>query len=112
MLPFFADRTVVHYNNGLERLGTKHFPCLTRPPIDYFKMFYADTALDGGTSALQCGLDFFGEDHLVFGTDMPYDIDNGGIAIRETVKAIEAMGLSEPAKKKIYEGNARRLMKL
>jgi len=112
MVPFFADRLIVHYDNGLERLGAKHFPGLTKHPVDYFRMFYADTALNGNPSALRCGLEFFGEDHLLFGTDVPYDVENGGVSIRETVKAIEAMGASESAREKIYEGNARRLLRL
>ena len=112
MVPFFADRLIVHYDNGLERLGAKHFPGLTKHPVDYFRMFYADTALDGNPSALRCGLEFFGEDHLLFGTDVPYDVENGGVSIRETVRAIEAMGASESVRNKIYEGNARRLLHL
>ena len=112
MVPFFADRLVVHYNNGLERLGAKHFPGLTKHPIDYFRMFYADTALNGNPSALRCGLEFFGEDHILFGTDMPYDVENGGVSIRETIKAIEAVATSDSTRKKIYEGNARRLFHL
>jgi aminocarboxymuconate-semialdehyde decarboxylase len=75
-------------------------------------MFYADTALNGNPSALKCGLEFFGEDHLLFGTDAPYDVENGGVSIRGTVKAIEAMGVSESVRNKIYEGNARRLLRL
>jgi aminocarboxymuconate-semialdehyde decarboxylase len=75
-------------------------------------MFYADTALNGNPSALKCGLEFFGEDHLLFGTDAPYDIENGGVSIRGTVNAIEAMGVSESVRNKIYEGNARRLLRL
>ncbi|MBP1750869.1 MAG: amidohydrolase, partial [Deltaproteobacteria bacterium] len=78
MVPYFASRLVAHYDNGLERLGAKHFPGLTRHPIDYFRMFYGDTALNGNPAALRCGLDFFGEDHILFGTDMPYDVENGG----------------------------------
>jgi len=112
MVPFFADRLIVHYDNGLERLGAKHFPGLTKHPADYFRMFYADTALNGNPSALRCGLEFFGEDHLLFGTDVPYDVENGGVSIRETVRAIEAMGASESVRNKIYEGNARRLLHL
>jgi len=92
MIPFCAARLVVHYDNGLERLGAKYFPGLTKHPVDYFRMFYGDTALNGNPSALRCGLDFFGEDHILFGTDMPYDVENGGVSIRETIKAIEAMG--------------------
>ena len=112
MVPFFADRLIVHYDNGLERLGKKHFPGLTKHPVEYFRMFHADTALNGNPSALRCGLEFFGEDHLLFGTDVPYDVENGGVSIRETIKAIEAMGVSESARIKIYEGNARRLLHL
>jgi predicted TIM-barrel fold metal-dependent hydrolase len=76
-------------------------------------MFYADTALDGNSNyALECGLAFFGEDRVLFGTDMPYDVESGGVSIRETIKAIDNMKVSESAKKKIYEGNARRLLHL
>jgi aminocarboxymuconate-semialdehyde decarboxylase len=112
MIPYFADRIVVHYNNGLERLGQKFFPGLTKHPIEYFRMFYNDTALNGGTSGLMCGYDFFGEDHLLFGSDMPYDVGNGAIAIRQTIEAIENMNIPESSKRKIYEGNARKLLHL
>ena len=112
MVPYFADRIVVHYDNGLERLGAEYFPGLTKHPIEYFRMFYADTALNGSPSALQCGLEFFGEDHLVFGTDMPYDVENGSLSIRKTIEAIERMGVSQSVKQKIYEGNARKLLHL
>ncbi len=112
MIPFCASRLVVHYDNGLERLGAKYFPGLTKHPADYFRMFYGDTALNGNPTALRCGLEFFGEDHLLFGTDMPYDVENGGVSIRETIKAIEALGISDIARKKVYEGNARRLFHL
>ena len=112
MIPYFADRIAVHYNNGLERLGQKFFPGLKRPPIEYFRMFYNDTALNGSASGLRCGYDFFGEDHLLFGSDMPYDVENGAIAIRETIEAIERMNISDSSKKKIYERNARNLLHL
>jgi predicted TIM-barrel fold metal-dependent hydrolase len=112
MIPYFADRIVVHYNNGLERLGQKFFPGLKKHPIEYFRMFYNDTALNGSTSGLMCGFDFFGEDHLLFGSDMPYDVENGAIAIRQTIKAIEGMNIPGSSKKKIYEGNARNLLHL
>jgi aminocarboxymuconate-semialdehyde decarboxylase len=112
MIPYFADRITVHYNNGLERLGQKFFPGLKRPPIEYFRMFYNDTALNGSASGLRCGYDFFGEGHLLFGSDMPYDVENGAIAIRETIEAIERMNIPDSSKRKIYEGNARNLLHL
>ena len=113
MVPYFSDRLVVHYNNGLQRLGAKYFPGLKKHPVDYFRMFYGDTALDGNSNySLECGLAFFGEDHILFGTDMPYDVESGGVSIRETIKAIENMKISDSTKVKIYEGNARRLLHL
>lgn len=112
MVPFFAGRIFAHYTNGLERLGVDHFPGLTRHPIEYFRMFYTDTAINGNPSALACGLEFFGEDRLLFGTDMPYDVGDGALSISEAVKAIDAMGASAAVKQKIYEDNARKLMHL
>jgi aminocarboxymuconate-semialdehyde decarboxylase len=113
MVPYFSDRIVVHYNNGLERLGEKYFPGLTKHPIEYLKMFYADTAICGNSNySLECGLAFFGEDHILFGTDMPYDVENGGVSIRETINGIEKMNISDSTKRKIYEENARKLMRL
>ncbi len=112
MIPYYADRIVVHYNNGLERLGEKFFPGLKKHPIEYFKMFYNDTALNGNTPGLMCGYQFFGEDHLLFASDMPYSVDHGAVAVRGTVEAIDAMDIPESSRRKIYEGNARRLMHL
>jgi aminocarboxymuconate-semialdehyde decarboxylase len=110
MIPYFADRIIAHYHNALWGHKDTVFPGLTKPPIEYFKMFYNDTALNGNTSALMCGYNFFGEDHLLFGTDMPYDHENGALSIRQTIEAIEGMGISESSKKKIYEENARNLL--
>lgn len=113
MVPYFSDRATIHWDNGLQRLGSDYFPGLKRHPIEYLKMFYADTALDGNSNrSMECGLAFFGEDHLLFGSDMPYDVEDGAISIRETIKGIEKMGLPEATKQKIYEGNARRLLHL
>ena len=44
---------------------------LTKAPIDYFKMFYVDTAIHGNTPALMLGHSFWGAEHIVFGADMP-----------------------------------------
>jgi uncharacterized protein len=112
MVPYFADRIIAHYHNGLQRLGADHFPGLTKHPIEYLRMFYGDTALNGNPSALRCGFEFFGEDHVLFASDLPYDIENGRLSMRTAIDAIEAMGVSETARQKIYEGNARRLMHL
>ena len=57
------------------------------------------------------GLDFFGVDHSVFASDVPFE-PKPGLYIRETIRCIEGLDISAADKQKIYEGNARRLLKL
>jgi aminocarboxymuconate-semialdehyde decarboxylase len=59
-----------------------------------------------------CVSSFFGIDHLLFATDMPYDNELGERKIRETIRSIEQMDISEVDKKKIFEENAKRLLRL
>lgn len=54
----------------------------------------------------------FGTDQVLFGTDMPFDPEKGAGFIRETIRCIDQMRASPEEKAKIYEGNARRLLKL
>ena len=84
---------------------------MKKRPIDYFRNFYADTALFGGQAATKNGLDFFGVDHSVFASDVPFE-PKPGLYIRETIRCIEGLDISAADKQKIYEGNARRLLKL
>ncbi len=116
MIPYFAGRADTlwaqlgsrsaedDYNDLLERMAKK--------PIDYFKMFYADTVLGGSASALRCGLDFFGSDKVVFASDCPFDPEGGPMFIREGIRSVEALELSDDEKKKIYLLNALKLLGL
>ena len=84
---------------------------MKKRPVDYFKLFYADTALFGAAAGTKCGLDFFGVDRVVFASDVPFE-PSPGLYIRETIRCIEALDLSEVDKERIYAGNARRLLRL
>jgi aminocarboxymuconate-semialdehyde decarboxylase len=75
-------------------------------------MFYADTAVFGAKSATVCGLDFFGVDNVVFASDTPFDPEGGPMYIRETIKILDALDLSDAARKQIYQGNAERLLNI
>ena len=56
---------------------------------------------------------FFGADHIVFGIDFPLgDTEHGDRNYRQTINAIEVMNISDEDRKKIYEDNARKLMRL
>ena len=84
---------------------------LKKRPLDYFKMFYADTALFGGCPATQCGLAFFGLDRVLFASDVPFE-PLPGLYIRETIRCIEGLNLEAEQKDQIYRGNAERLLKM
>ncbi|MDP6178913.1 MAG: amidohydrolase family protein [Desulfatiglandales bacterium] len=116
MIPYFEGRV----GPGWDQLGTRTsdedysmvLKQLKKPHLEYFKMFLADTALFGSLSGTKCGLDFFGVDNLLFASDSPFDPEKGPGYIRETIKVLEALPISEAERQKIYEGNAKRLLKL
>jgi predicted TIM-barrel fold metal-dependent hydrolase len=113
MIPYFEGR--VGY--GLDQLGTRTadedysalLRSLKKRPYDYFKMFWADTAVFGSRAATECGLKFFGVDQVVFASDAPFDPEGGPMYIRETIKVIDGLDISPTEREKIYRRNAERL---
>ena len=75
-------------------------------------MFYGDTALYGDASGLMCGHDFFGAEHILFGTDFPLDMENGDKFIKKTIDAVYKMNISDADKKLIFEENVKRILHL
>jgi len=116
MVPYFEGRV----GPGWDQLGartsdedyTMILKNLKKPHLEYFKMFLADTAMFGSLSGTICGLEFFGADHVLFASDSPFDPEKGPGYIRETIKIVDALAISDEDRQKIYEGNARRLLKL
>ena len=113
LIPFFHKRIELSWDFNVERMGYQYDgQTLTHAPIDYYRKFYCDTAIQGNTPALMCAHAFFGPDHMVFATDTPYDNELGSRVYRETIAGVEAMPIDEASRAKIYEGNARRLFRL
>ena len=116
MVPYFSGRT----GAGLDQLGartdeedlTVYTRRLKKRPQDYFKMFYADTATFGSKAAMACGLDYFGADHVLFSSDSPFDPEQGPGYIRETIRCLEELPISKEDREKIYQGNARKMLRL
>jgi predicted TIM-barrel fold metal-dependent hydrolase len=111
MIPFFEQRLSIAYDMNEMCLKSRAKQRLTKPVIEYYRMFYADTAVYS-KSAITCGYEFFGSEHLLFGTDMPYDNELGFRFVRQTVEAIEQMDIPDAARKKIFEDNARQVLRL
>jgi aminocarboxymuconate-semialdehyde decarboxylase len=116
MIPYFSGRT----GPGLDQLGARtededlaaQGRMLKKRPQEYFKMFYADTATFGSRAALECGLDYFGVDKVLFASDSPFDPEKGPGYIRETIRCVDEISISTEDRAKIYEGNARKMLRL
>jgi aminocarboxymuconate-semialdehyde decarboxylase len=79
---------------------------IKRKPSSYLEKFYFDTiTFDSGM--LKNLVERFGADHVVLGTDYPYDM-----GMEHPVDFIEKTKLSASEKKQIMGGNAARLLKL
>ena len=80
------------------------------------KKFYNDTALYGNcTAAIQAGIDLFGIDHILFGTDAPLDGDRGPDGrgqTANTIASIERLSISAEDKQQIFCGNALQLLNM
>jgi predicted TIM-barrel fold metal-dependent hydrolase len=110
MIPFFDGRI----GAGMEVLGQRTvdedhsevLSSLKRPHLEYFKEFYADTAMFGGTYGLPCGLEFFGSDKVVFASDAPL----AGIPMH--IKALDGLNLDAATYQKIVHDNAEKLLNM
>ena len=116
MAPYFEGRV----GPGWDQLGTRTsdedytlvLKRLQKRPVDYFKMFYADTAVFGAYDATVCGLAFFGADRVLFASDAPFDPEKGPMYIRETIAILDRLPMSAVDRERIYWRNAVDLLKL
>jgi len=110
MIPFFDGRV----GRGLEVLGSRTtdedysrvLSSLKRPHLEYFRMFYADTAMFGGQYGVKCALEFFGANRIVFATDTPFG------PIDETLDVINQIDLDDAHRRQVLAGNAETLLNL
>src|SRR3954462_12147191 len=115
MIPYFEGRV----GHGWDQLGTRTTDVdytqvlkeLKKRPIDYFRMFYADTAVFGAASATRCGLDFFGVDHVLFASDTPFEPEPG-VYVKETFDVIDRLPIGDADRARIYAGNLSALLRL
>ncbi|WP_125681686.1 amidohydrolase family protein [Levilactobacillus yonginensis] len=74
-----------------------------------FQKFYVDTAILGNPKALELAADFFGVDHILFGTDSPFGIPPvGPTAVIE--QAVNDMAITAAQKQAIFKDNWQALM--
>lgn len=116
MIPYYAGKIGLGFsqiffgetdrNPAAEQAGLK------RKPLEYYRLLYADTALNGNVAATRCGQAFFGTDHCLFATDAPFDAEQGRALIGGTIEAVGALEVGADALARIRAGNARALLRL
>jgi aminocarboxymuconate-semialdehyde decarboxylase len=110
MIPFFWGRILETYApEKQQRLIGRVLP---KPLLDYFSLFYYDTAVGGNSSAIRCAYDVFGADHIIFATDAPYGPKGGEGRLQTYPGAVTSLGFSEAENEKILSGNARKIFNM
>lgn len=114
MIPFLEGRIRLGWadqfgsrTHGVE--ARTALAALSREPIEYFRSFYGDTALSGSAIGTRCGLEFFGSDHVVFASDCPFDPEGGPMYIREMIRIIDDLEITDRERELIYSGNLARI---
>ncbi len=110
MIPFFLGRmNEIYATENQERFIGRVLP---EPLVNYFSRFFYDTVVGESTAAIKCAYEVFGADQLVFATDMPWGPGTGVSQLGDYPKLIRSLGFPEADNKKIFEGNAKRLLNL
>lgn len=104
MIPHFSGRLDAIQTEDQREVFEQVFK---RPALDYFRMFYADTAFFGAPHGVRSSIEFFGPEHVLFGSDMPL---GGPEVIPDTLADVRAVGLSPEDEQKILQGNAERVL--
>lgn len=89
-------------------MKTKMF---VKPPSEYLKTVFVDTAVNYAPS-LMCCTSFFGVEHVLLGTDYPFGGEQGIVPLKESARIIDSLPITEHEREQICSGNARRLLKM
>jgi aminocarboxymuconate-semialdehyde decarboxylase len=113
MVPYYAERIdamnqeVLRYRDNM--LTEASQAKLTTPISDYFRKFYNDTMVNGSLPALRCGMEFFGAEHMMYGTDFPMGPNDGEDWPVSVLHSIREFDVSPSDRELILSGNFRRI---
>jgi aminocarboxymuconate-semialdehyde decarboxylase len=79
-----------------------------QPASSYFRNLYVDTARLVTGPILNCALDLYGKEHIMFGTDMPFAYDVASL----NVPRLEGLEIPQSTKQMICYENAKKLLNL
>lgn len=103
-LPYLARRIDLGFEiPSLASPGWK----LSRPPSEYMKKLYVDTAMGWNQGAFNCARDLVGIEHIVFGTD--YFI-RGSRFMSRTIEFLNSLNITPSEREMVYWQNGARIL--
>ena len=111
MVPFFHGRMESMFDMFAEDFTMQTDGRVKRPWLDHFRRFYGDLgAFSSG--AVNVARDFLGADHLLFGSDAPFDAEGGRVSIRASIAAVQNSSCTVAEKQNIFTTNVERFFNL
>jgi uncharacterized protein len=113
LIPYLSARfELIPHAGKLDPTGSleEQLARLQKPPAEYLKMPYVDSAMFGAMHAVRCVIDFFGPDRVMFGSDAPFDTKGGAHFISATIADIEGAVADDAERAMIFHGNAQRIL--
>jgi aminocarboxymuconate-semialdehyde decarboxylase len=111
MVPFFEGRMRSMFAVWEENLRAEMEKPLAKPAIEYFRRFYADTAVFSAAS-VDCARGFMGDDRVLFGSDAPFDATGGRSSIQAAIAAVRDCSAAPEQKHAVFEDNVRKFFRL
>jgi predicted TIM-barrel fold metal-dependent hydrolase len=109
LVPIFQNRLTYELNieTGVNTAG---IPAnISKPYLDHFRNFYVDTVFSGNTNSeteiLKIVYDFFGSDHILFGTDAAFGTHGGRDGIRRARFSVEGLNVPRKQIANIFSNN-------
>ncbi len=99
-IPYLIGRIDNQFN-----INTESRQKISKPPSEYFKRIFVDTAQSFYEPALACAFNLLGPDKVLFGTDYPFaDLESSRKFVSSTIPTEH--------KTRIMSGNAKKLFKI
>lgn len=94
MVPYYVGRLSTFYEarmNNPDLYPDFEAPEFSTPIDEQFRNFYGDTAIGGNDATLACGRAFFGDEHVLYGTDYPFGPEAGTRFMEQANDVVESV---------------------
>ncbi len=107
LIPFFQNRMQGSWDFYDEIGVPTGIPAtISKPYIEHFTKFYVDTVCSGPeTELVKVAYDFFGPDHILFGTDAPLSLNNGKDATLNARYSVEKLQVTNKDLQNVFANN-------